>query len=89
MFILVFQKNVGFFLENSKYPSDFYYESKCFPHFDRIRDWTKDCRSRLKKMNESLGRGATLTSGIIIKISCVGEVTEENLKKIAKPEGKI
>ena len=40
-------------------------------------------------MNESLGRGATLTSGIKIKISCVGEVTEENLKKIAKPDGKI
>lgn len=76
-------------LENQEEPRHFYYKSQCFPHFDRIRNLTKNCRSRLKEVSSSLGQGATLTREVLIKISCVGDVTDENLKLIAKRKGKM
>lgn len=54
-----------------------------------MRDLTKSCRSRLKELASSLFQEETLTSDIMIKISCVGEVTEENIMQLGKPKGKI
>lgn len=85
----IFKDFLSLVLEDLTSPRHIYYESKCFPHFDRIRNWTKNCRTQLKEVSSSLGQGATLTSDIMIKISCVGEVTEENLKQIGKQKGEI
>ena len=65
----------------------FYYKPKCFPHFMYISKLIRNLTLEVEKIINIGLPETTLRTDVIIKITYLGEITEDNLRLVTKKKG--
>ena len=65
----------------------YFYKPKCFPHFMYIRKLVRNLKSEVEKVIKMGQAETAIQTDVIIEITYVGEITEENLRLVTKKRG--
>ena len=67
----------------------FFYKPKCFPHLVYINKLIRNLKPGVQKVTKKGLSETALRTEFIIKITYVGEITDDNLRLVSKRKGKI
>lgn len=67
----------------------FFYKPECFPHLMYISKLIRNLKPGVQKVTKIGLSETALETEFIIKITYVGEITDDNFRLVAKKKGKI
>lgn len=84
---ILFQMKKLFYFSEQTEKIHCYYQPKCFQHFLYIRDLLKTCKTQVDRATKNMVSNTELLSDVMIKITFIGDTSEENLRLVSERRG--